>query len=69
MKTRNSDKIIRAKTTPLAIQIYGQVIIKITDLNKIKLLIFYDIAYILGFFINLVSAKRAKRVNIYINIY
>ena len=28
----------------------------------------YNVAYIPDFFINLVSAKQAKRVNIYINI-
>ena len=29
----------------------------------------YNIAYIPSFFINLIFMKRAKRVNIYINIY
>ena len=29
----------------------------------------YNIAYIPGFFINLISIKRAKWVNIYINIH
>ena len=44
-------------------------IIEVIDLNGMKLLMLYNIAYISGFFINLISAKRAKWVNIYINMH
>ena len=56
-KTRDSDETIRAGAIPLAIQTYGQVIIEVAGPNGMKLLVLYDVAYIPGFFTNLVSAK------------
>ena len=56
-KTKNNDKNIKIKTIPFTIQIYSQIIINIINLNRMKPLIFYNIIYILGFFINLISAK------------
>ena len=70
IKTKDNSKIIKIGVLPLVIQIYNQIIIKIICVNGIKPLIFYNIAYILGVFINLIFMKRlgVKRINIYINI-